>query len=722
MNVLNNMKTGTKLIGSFLIVAAIIIVVAVIGYASMKSINDGMTTLYMDRTLPIQQMARVDVALYVIRGDSYKYFLFEKERETISLDIDTNIKAVNDNIKLYKASQMVDEEKALIDTFEKDWAVYQTSVHQILTDVDAGKQADGLLSLASGGAASNARKAVGAVTEKLITLNSTLAAEINNQGDVTFASGLNLLIAISIAGVLMAVGLGLIISTSITKPLAIVVSSARSLSVGELLRDMADQQKDLVRKRKDEIGDIGKAFDGLINYMQEVGQAASTIAKNDLTISVEPKSQKDELGTAFKQMVSSLQEAIGAVAENSANLAGAASQLAQAANQAGQATSQISTTIQQIATGNAQQSESVNHTAASVEQMSHAIDGVAKGAQEQAASITKASTVTAQLTASIQQVSGNAAAVTRESAEAARAARDGGKIVQATIQGMHNIKAKVGLSTTKVQEMGSRSDQIGAIVETIDDIASQTNLLALNAAIEAARAGEHGKGFAVVADEVRKLAERSSIATKEIGGLIKNIQKTVNEAVIAMSESASEVENGVTQANNAGLALESIVKAVEAVFQQADQATRGTEKMNSAANELVSAVDSVSAVIEENTAATEQMSAGAHEVTQSIENIASVSEENSASVEEVSASAEEMSAQVEEVGSSANSLEEMAQALQDVVAQFKLNSETQSRRGAAPIARPGQHSSGLPASAGRSTQKGNNHAPVLPAAKRLQKV
>jgi methyl-accepting chemotaxis protein len=423
---------------------------------------------------------------------------------------------------------------------------------------------------------------------------------------------------------------------------------------------------------------LGKGLAGAEGYLQEMAEVANTIAAGDLTVTVQPKSEKDELGVALSKMVASLLRIITEVSD-SAQLGGsAASQLATAANQAGTATSQVSTTIQQVSRGINQESESVTRTSASVEQMSRAIEGVAKGAQEQSKAAEKAVQVTSQISAAIQQVAQSSTAVTQESSKAANIANVGSNKVTDTIRVMDAIREKVGYSAEKVAQMGHHSDQITVIVETIEDIASQTNLLALNAAIEAARAGEHGKGFAVVADEVRKLAERSSASTRQIAEIIKEVQRAVNEAVAAMQDGTKEVEHGVTQASEAGSALENILNSVNAVSEQSSQAAAAAQEMNALATELVAAVDTVSAVIEENTAATEEMASGTSEVTQAIENIASVSEENSAAVEEISASTEELSAQVEEVAASANTLEEMTTKLIELVAQFKLQQSDQS--------------------------------------------
>ena len=378
----------------------------------------------------------------------------------------------------------------------------------------------------------------------------------------------------------------------------------------------------------------------------------------------------------FNSEPSSLRGMMEILAQRAQNLIMLSGDLSASARTSGESTRQITATIQQIAAGTSHQSEDVNKTSGSVENMIVSIADVAKGVNEQANSINQASEVALRINTAIEQVANNAQMVARDSAEAARYSRDGAKTVKETIVGMETIRSKVGLSASKVEEMGARSGEIGAIVETIEDIASQTNLLALNAAIEAARAGEQGKGFAVVADEVRKLAERSSLATKEISKLIQGIQRTVNEAVSAMKESAREVEAGVSRAHSAGQSLDNILKAAESVSMQANEAGTAAAKVNAATRELVGVVDSVSTVVEKNASATKEMSANSTDLKQAVENIANVSEENSAAVEEVSASTEEVLSQVEQVSVYAASLMEMSQGLQKLVAQFSLNAKS----------------------------------------------
>jgi len=432
-------------------------------------------------------------------------------------------------------------------------------------------------------------------------------------------------------------------------------TSAMALANGDLLTQFAVQAQPVNDAGSDEMGDLARAFNQMIAQLQAAGNA-------------------------FSEMLLNMRHLVGQVAENANAVQEASAQLASSTTQSSLAVNQIASTVQQVAQGTSQQSTSIAKIATAVEQMSRTIQGVAKGSQEQATAIARSATLTGQITTTTERVAANAQGGAKGAAAAAQTARTGVKTVEDTIHGMAAIKARVGASAQKVQEMGQRSNQIGAIVETIDDIASQTNLLALNAAIEAARAGEHGKGFAVVADEVRKLAEKSATATKEIAGLIKNIQHTVAEAVTAMEAGAHEVEIGANRATESGQALRDILRAADEVDRQVAEIAGAIQQTSASSGELVTAMDSVSAVVEENTAATEEMKGESGRILEAIESIASISEENSAAVEEVSASTEEVSAQIEETVASAQSLAEMADGLQTLVSQFQWSTDTTPRQ------------------------------------------
>lgn len=424
---------------------------------------------------------------------------------------------------------------------------------------------------------------------------------------------------------------------------------------------------------KDEIGWLALSLQKIGEHYQQIVGQAESLARGDFTVSIQPRSEVDALGKALARMVTSIKRLIQQVNQNATSLYAASAQLASAATQADQATMQIAVTLQQVAQGVSQQSESINLTATTVEQMVRAMEGVARGAQNQAAAVVRASNFTRQISEAIQQVSQNAQSVAEDSARTTQSAHHGAKTVRETVQSMQSIHSQVALSAQKMQEMGERSQHISAIVETIEDIAAQTNLLALNAAIEAARAGEHGRGFAVVADEVRKLAERAAQATRQVAALVQSIQQAVTEAITAMQQSARQVESGVAHAQEAGQALDEILAAAEAVLAQARQTEQVVLKMRAASSEMVAAMEAVSSVVEENIAATEQVNANSSQVAQAVENIVSVSEENSAAIEEVSASTQEVKAQVEDVTNAAAALNELAKSLQLTISTFHLD-------------------------------------------------
>ncbi len=304
------------------------------------------------------------------------------------------------------------------------------------------------------------------------------------------------------------------------------------------------------------------------------------IADGDLSVSV-TVDRKDEIGQlneSVKLMVENLRKII-------THLSGTASQVASASTQ-------LHATADQLATASEEVAAQSGTVATAGEEMSATSGDIARNCTQAAEGSKLASNV----------------------------ATEGAGVVKKTVEVMERIARKVQSSARTVESLGARSDQIGEIVGTIEDIADQTNLLALNAAIEAARAGEQGRGFAVVADEVRALAERTTKATKEIGDMIKNIQSETKGAVAIMEEGVREVETGTEEAGRSGAALQEILDQINTVTMQVSQIATAAEEQTATTSEISNNILQMSEVVQ-------QTARGAQDSSEAASGLARLAEE-----------------------------------------------------------------------------------------------
>jgi methyl-accepting chemotaxis protein len=264
--------------------------------------------------------------------------------------------------------------------------------------------------------------------------------------------------------------------------------------------------------------------------------------------------------------------------------------------------------------------------AAATEQLSSTADQIVQGSIEQDNKSTQVATASQELSSTIEDVARNAGSAAESAKEASAEANTGGQIVEKSVSSINGIASIAGKTSEVMSVLGSRSNEVGVIIKVIDDIASQTNLLALNAAIEAARAGEQGRGFAVVADEVRKLAEKTTQATKEITETISVIQEDTNKAIASMDDEMRAVDEGVQLSKDAGSALESIVKRVDEVTSMIEQIATASEEQSSAANQIGNDIDDVVSI-------SKAASTGAQEIAQASSSIAQLASDLQAIVE-----------------------------------------------------------------------------------------
>lgn len=358
---------------------------------------------------------------------------------------------------------------------------------------------------------------------------------------------------------------------------------------------------------------------GLVKPIKKLLVQTEEIANGNLIdkeFKIKSKDEIGQLGIAIHTMAANLRKVIQQISNVSETVTGQSEELTQSANEVMTGSKQISTTMQEIATGSETQASNAGDLSASM----------------------------GDFTTKVNHSNDQGELIRHASENVLNQTHNGVSLMESSSAQMERIDGIVHDAVKKVEGLDMHTQQISELVSIIQDIAEQTNLLALNAAIEAARAGEHGKGFAVVADEVRKLAEQSSGSVTNITNLINNIKNESNEVTTSLKDGYKEVEQGTNQIISTGEMFHDISTSV---------------------TEMVNSIQTVSANLSD-------IAEHSQEMNSSIQEIAAISEESAAGVEETTASAEETSSVMEEVATSSKDLSELAEELDKLVRQFKI--------------------------------------------------
>lgn len=365
------------------------------------------------------------------------------------------------------------------------------------------------------------------------------------------------------AALVLAALAGILITRNISRPLKQLTGAAERITLGDLSVNVPTDA------RSDEVGMLARAFDHMTQSLRAMAGAAEQIAAGDLRATIQPQSANDVLGNAFARMSESLRTQIHQLTEGANVLGSAASEI-------------VASTIQ-----------------------------LAASASESAAAVSQTTTTVEEVRQTAQVASQKARNVSDSAQRAAQSSVDGRKSTADVGAAMARIRQQMEAISASMARLSEQSQTIGQIIATVEDLAVQSNLLAVNAAIEAAKAGEHGKGFGVVAQEVKSLAEQSRQATNQVRTILGDIQKATTTAVMATEQGGKAVEAGTRQTEVAGEAIQALIGSVNEAAQAATQIAASSQQQMVGVDQVAGAMESIKQASSQNVAGAKQLETAA---------------------------------------------------------------------------------------------------------------
>lgn len=694
MDILDNTPIGKKLIGSFLILAIMLGAVSLFGLLNMQSIDSGISTIYDDRLKPITLLEDANNQLFKLRGDLYRYLVIPEDRKNSRVAITDDMANINARMDEFRKKTLLNSETEQLKKFDEAWPAYEKLVVQSMDDIDQGKEKEVLVSWGTGAALTTRQQSTASLTE-LITINTNDADKVKQNAEQVFLNSTLAMVAVGILGFVVAIILGFIISRSITIPLQkgvtmmeemtrghfsmrlnlsrrdeigiltrsmdlvasdlqnLVVGTMRGIAAGDLsltltpkdkddeltpsmitmldtLRGLVTESSELSRAAiqgristrgdatrfmggyREIIEGMNATLDAIMVPINEAMRVSARYADRDFSARMDPnlslqgdfvmvKESMDNIGIAISGTVAAIQNQLEILTES---------------------TIEATASIGEVSSGSAQVAKNTGAVSNNAEMSEQSISQILRAMEE--------------LNQTVNQVSLRTDQVAKLTLEANYLSQQGADMAEKAGIGMEGITAATSEVGGIIAGIRDQMADIGRIVGIIGDIAEQTNLLALNAAIEAARAGEAGLGFAVVAAEVKTLAQEVHKSAENIAGIIGSLQSQSETVASAMDHSTKEVENGANAVVQTISFLKEIVASVDQINVNITDVASTTEEQAASVEEVTSSIHEVSSLITNTSREAVDTAAVSQESSAAIDQIMKIISEINSNVQEIS--------------------------------------------------------------------------------------